>query len=274
MPKRRAVLYPGAPENEVCQPGLFQKTCEFYKDKVMPSYEIKLKRHELVAEGTMAFHFERPANFKFKAGQAIGITLTSPSETDAEGNTRAFSIVSAPFEDELVVATRLRNTAFKRALSQLLPGSSVKLNGPFGSFGLHDNPESPAVFLAGGIGITPFVSIIRQAAHDRLPHRLFLFYSNKRPEDAAFLSELQHLEETNPNYRLIGTMTALQNSSQAWAGETGHICAELLRKVVGQIKGPVYYIAGPSAMVATLREMLKGVGIDDEDIRTEEFSGY
>ncbi|HEY8097784.1 MAG TPA: FAD-dependent oxidoreductase [Methylobacter sp.] len=240
----------------------------------MARYKIKLKHHELVAEGTMAFHFERPADFKFKAGQAVGITLIAPSETDAEGNTRAFSIVSAPFEDELVVATRLRDTAFKRELSRLLPGSTVKLAGPFGSFGLPDSPEKTAVFLAGGIGITPFVSMLRQATHEQLPHRLFLFYSNRRPEDAAFLDDLQRLEETNPNYRLIGTMTAMQNSKQAWAGETGHICAELLSKAIGQINSPVYYIAGPPTMVATLREMLKEVGVDDDDIRTEEFSGY
>ncbi|MGZ5055339.1 MAG: hypothetical protein ACXWAT_10420 [Methylobacter sp.] len=88
------------------------------------------------------------------------------------------------------------------------------------------------------------MSILRQAVHDQLPLRLFLFYSDKRPEDAAFLDDLQHLEETNPNYRLISTMTALHNSKQAWARENGHICAELLRKVIRQIKDPVYYIAG------------------------------
>lgn len=240
----------------------------------MSTFEVELKRHELIAEGTMAFYFEKPTEFKFKAGQAIDVTLISPRETDVEGNTRAFSIVSAPFEDELVVATRLRDTAFKRELSRLVPGSSVRVTGPFGSFGLHDDPAKAAVFLAGGIGITPIISILRQAAHDQQRHRLFLLYSNRRPEDAAFLDELQRLERANPNFRLIGVMTQLKNSRHSWVGETGPIRAELLRNAVGEIQGPIYYIAGPVAMVAAMRDVLNEAGADADDIRSEEFMGY
>jgi len=108
----------------------------------------------------------------------------------AEGNSRAFSIASAAFDSNLMIATRMRDTAFKRVLRKASPGLQVKIDGPGGSFVLHRKSEKPAVFLAGGIGITPFLSIIRQAGHDKSPHHMYLFYSNRRPEDSAFLDLL------------------------------------------------------------------------------------
>jgi ferredoxin-NADP reductase len=136
----------------------------------------KLIRREEVAEGTIAFHFEKPTGFNFKAGQFADVTLTDPPETDTEGNTRTFSIASPPFENELVFTTRMRDTAFKRSLKKLPLTTEVKIGSAAGSFTLHKNPAKPAVLLAGGIGITPFLSIVRQAHHDRLPHKLYLFY--------------------------------------------------------------------------------------------------
>src|SRR5262249_47852168 len=118
-----------------------------------------LRKREQIAEGTIAFHFEKPAGFEFRAGQFLDWTLINPLETDAEGNTRAFSIVSAPFESD-VIATRMRDTAFKRVLRSMPLGTEVKIDGPSGSFTLHKNSAKPAVFLAGGIGITPFVSMV------------------------------------------------------------------------------------------------------------------
>src|ERR671913_578069 len=82
----------------------------------MPIYKTKLKSRQEIAGGTMAFHFKKPEGFAYKAGQFADYTLINPSETDAEGNTRAFSLASAPYEDDLMVATRMRDTAFKRVL--------------------------------------------------------------------------------------------------------------------------------------------------------------
>ena len=135
----------------------------------------KLKRRELVAENTMAFFFEKPASFAFKAGQSIDLTLINPPETDAEGNTRAFSIASAPGDPDLMIATRMRDSAFKRVLSRADFGLDVKIDGPFGSFTLHKNANKPALFFAGGIGITPFFSMATDAARNRLPHQVYLF---------------------------------------------------------------------------------------------------
>lgn len=234
----------------------------------------RLRAREEIAERTTAFHFDRPPEFEFKAGQAMDVLVMDPPETDSEGDTRTFSIASAPFENELLVATRMRDTAFKRSLSKLPLGTPVRIDGPSGSFTLHKNTAKPGVFLAGGIGITPFLSILRQADRDRAAHQLYLFYSNRRPEDAAFMDTLQGLEQTNPNFRLIATMTEMSRSRKEWQGETGVINREMLARYLDKLQGPIYYIAGPPVMVAAMREMLVEATVDEDDIRTEEFAGY
>ena len=240
----------------------------------MAKFETELAGSAIVAEGTMAFRLKKPPAFQFKAGQAMNVMLLDPPETDGKGNARTFSIVSAPFEDELVIATRLRDTAFKRVLRALPAGAKLQFGGPSGQFTLDDDNDAPAVFLAGGIGITPFVSMLRQAAHDRVPRKLQLLYSNRRPEDAAFLAELQQLQLRNPNYRFVGTMTGMEKSRQPWSGEIGPIDKDMLARSIDDINAPTYYIAGPPAMVDAMQNMLSGSGVKEEQIRTDEFYGY
>jgi ferredoxin-NADP reductase len=237
-------------------------------------YGSRLLSRVEVAEGTMAFHFEKPAGFNFKAGQSSDVTFPDPPETDAEGNTRTFSIASPPYENELVFATRMRDTAFKRSLKKVPLATEVHISAAGGSFTLHKNPAKPAVFLAGGIGITPFLSMLRQADRDRLPQKLYLFYSNRRPEDAAFLETLQTLETTNPNFRLISTMTEMSKSKREWKGETALIDEGMLSRHLTILQGPIYYIAGPAAMVAAMQQMLVSAGVEEDDIRSDEFFGY
>lgn len=237
-------------------------------------FTAKLKGRREVAERTLACEFERPTGFEFKAGQSIDMTLLNPPETDAEGDKRAFSVASAPHENTLMFATRLRDTAFKRVLQSLPLGSEVKIEGPFGNMTLHNKASRPAVILAGGIGITPFRSMLLRATHDKLPHHILLFFSNRRPEDAPFLAELQSLEGQNPNYRLIATMTEAEKSHQSWKGERGYINQELLSRHLKEIASPVYYLAGPPGMVKAMHAMLNAAGVDDDDIRSEEFAGY
>lgn len=232
-----------------------------------------ISRHK-IADGTMAFHFAKPADFQFRAGQSVDITLLNPPETDAEGNTRAFSIASAPFDGYVMIATRMRDTAFKHVLLKSDLPLEVKIEGPSGSFILHRKAEKAAVFLAGGIGITPFLSIIRQAAYENAPHQLYLFYSNRRPEDTAFLDLLSEAAKQNPKFHLIVTMTEMEKSHREWKDETGFINKDMLTKHLPSLQGPIYYLAGPPAMVAAMRRMLTETGIDEDDIRTEEFSGY
>jgi ferredoxin-NADP reductase len=232
-----------------------------------------ISRHEL-AEGTTAFFFEKPNNWTFKAGQFLDMTLLKPSDTDAEGNTRSFSLASAPQEETLMVATRMRDTAFKRTLNTMPIGSAVKLEGPSGDLTLHNDVKRTAVFLAGGIGITPFRSIVFGAAKEKLPHRMVLFYSNRRPEDAPFLDELQDLEIENPNYRLVACMTEMEKSQRPWHGESGQIRHAMLARYLKDAVSPIYYIAGPPEMVKGLHAMVKEAGVRDDDIRAEEFDGY
>ena len=244
----------------------------------MLTHNVKLKSREPIAEGTVAFHFEKPDQFNFSAGQFVNLVLIDPPETDAEGNRRNFTIASAPDETDLMIATRMRDTAFKRVLKQMPLDHEVRLGGPFGSFTLHQDQSRPAVFLTGGIGVTPFRSIVVQAARKKLPHRLFLFYSNRRPEDAAFLDELRQLEAANPNYKLIATMTDLENSQPSWGGswegKTGYIDRAMIAEVIPDLRLPIYYSAGPPAMVAAMRQLLEDCGVSKENIRTEDFAGY
>ena len=238
------------------------------------AYASRLLNRVEVAEGTIAFHFEKPTGFDFKPGQSADLTLPNPPETDAEGNVRTFSIASAPFEDQLMFATRMRDTAFKRSLKKMPLGTVVKMDSAMGSFTLHKNSAKPAVFLAGGIGVTPFSSIVRQADHDRAPRKLYLFYSNRRREDAPFVEVLQNLEKTNPQFRFIATMTEMRRSKKTWNGETGRIDQEMLSKYLNELRGPIYYVAGPPALVSGMRKMLVASGVDEDDIRSDEFSGY
>jgi ferredoxin-NADP reductase len=240
----------------------------------MPSHTVKLLRREEVAEGTMAYYFDKPPDFQFKPGQYLDCSLIDPSETDHEGNIRSFSIASAPAEEHLMVATRMRDTAFKRVLKRTAIGSQLKIDGPLGSFTLHSSKSRSAVFLAGGIGITPFRSMIVKAAREPLANRIALFYSNRRPEDSAFLQELQQIGSENQNYQIIAVMTEMEKSKRLWNGETGLVDKAMIARFVPDLAEPIYYIAGPPPMVAAMKETLTGAGMNEDDIRSEDFAGY
>ena len=227
-----------------------------------------------IAEGTMAFHFEKPAGVQFKAGQTVDITIPNPHETDVEGNIRTFSNVAAPNEQDIIIATRMRDTAFKRNLKNAELGMPVEIEGPIGSFTLHQKETRPAIMLVGGIGITPFMSMIKDATEKHLPHKIFLLYSNRRPEDTAFLEDLKKLATENSNFSFIPTMTDMDKSTTAWEGERGYISKEMIEKYVKDRTNAVYYSAGPQSMVTAMRTILHGMSVSDDDIRTEEFTGY
>ncbi len=229
----------------------------------MSALAARLLGSETVADRTRAFHFARPDGFRFKAGQAIDVLLDGGAGDD---HRHTFSIASGPAEDRLTVATRMRDSAFKRSLAALPAGGTVQLEGPSGSLTLHGDASRPAVFIAGGIGITPFMSMLRQVALDRPARRLLLLYANHRPEDAPWLEELQALARQWPDFSLLPVMTA---------GAGGRrIDGEMLKSVGSGLSRPVYYAAGAPAMVAAMREMLNGVGVEDDDIRSEDFHGY
>lgn len=247
-----------------------------------PVFETPLVSRELVADRTMSFLFGKPPGWTFRAGQFIDITLLSPPMTDAEGDTRGFSISSAPSEGVITITTRLRGSAFKRNLQELPLGTLVKIEGPFGD--LTFEPTRPAVVLTGGIGITPFRSMLVEASRrGGLGQRVVLVYSNRRPTDAPFLAELQALAEREGNLTFVPTMTTLEPTDE-WLGERSRIDAALLRRHLDGASSrlssadgppePVYYLTGPPGLVQALRTLLVELGVGPDDIRTEEFTGY
>ena len=205
----------------------------------MSIHMVRLLGREDVADGTMAFHFEKPDGFQYKAGQFADWTLIDPPQTDAEGNTRGFSLASAPYETDLRIAKRLRNTAFKRVLKDLPDGTHVKLDAPYGAFTLGTKTAIPAVFLTGGIGITPVRSIVLEATHTASPRRIVLFYSNRAPEDAAFLDELRQVATKNSHVTFVPTMTKMDHAREPWTGETGDITKAMLQRHLDDLTSPI-----------------------------------
>jgi ferredoxin-NADP reductase len=240
----------------------------------MSTHTVKLVKREHVAEGTMAFHLERPAGFAYKPGQAIDVTLIETPGGLAGNERHAFSIVSAPFEEEIVVATRMRESAYKRALGALAVGAVVQIKGPFGALTLHADRARPAVLVAGGIGITPFMSMLRQARRDDWPQQIVLVYANRSPEAAAYLDELERLARSRGAFRLLTTMTAADVSPHAWRGARRPIDGDLLRAASDGLVRPVYYVAGPPGMVEAVAEALRRASVSEEDVRSETFYGY
>jgi len=241
---------------------------------IATEYKARLKHKEKCGDGGMVFYFDKPKGFQFEAGQYVDLTLINPAETDPDGSIRSFSLAGAPADEHLMIVTRIRDTAFKRSLQQLPIHAEVELDGPFGSFTLHADRSKPAIFLAGGIGIAPFFSMISHASKNSPQAQLSLFYSNHSPESAAFLQSLQELEKNTVNFRLIPTMTATDSVYRSWNGETGFISRKMLSKYLPRLQGALCYVAGSPHFVEAMLKMLKSAGVDQEEVRCEEFVGY
>jgi ferredoxin-NADP reductase len=237
-------------------------------------YEMTLVDRQRIARDTMAFWFEADgASFEFRAGQHADFVFTRPCMVGESHNSRTFSLASFPRDKEpVMIATRMRKTAFKSALKVADRGTKFIVSRPRGSFTLHRDITRPAVFLAGGIGIAPIRSILQQAAQEHLPHKFYLFYSNREVNDAAFIEEFETMTAQNPNFTLIPTITG--HRMMAWPYEKGHINSEMLMRYLLGPEGPVYYIAGPSGMVTAMTDLLNSSGVSDDDMKTEEFGDY
>ena len=239
----------------------------------MTEHRTRLIDRKVVAADTMTFSFEKPMGFVFRAGQFATFVLPNGAKND-RGHSHHFTLAGAPHETNLMIVTRMRDSAYKRRLGNLPIGGEATLRGPSGSFTLPDDEEAHAVFIAGGIGITPYLSMLRHARHVNRPGRITLFNSNRRPEDAAFLDELRQLDQKAKNVEIVNTMTAEDDSVQERSGETGHIDAAMLKRHLGDLSGPIYYAAGPPDMVSAMEDMLQKTEIKNDRIKAEQFSGY
>lgn len=238
-------------------------------DQLMPIHKIKLLTKKEIAKDTIELTFEKPDGFHFIPGQYAGFTLIHSTNLKPQDNTRRFSLLSAPHEPHLRIAVRIQESAFKKLLNQLNIKEEIKMAGPTGQFVLPSDMETPIVLIAGGIGITPFYSMIHHAIHHEPKRRIQLFYGNSSRLHAAYLEELQTIQQTG--FQCIPILT---QSDPTWTGETGYITHTLLKKYIPDIHLPIYYICGSPTMVAAIQELLLEIGIGSDRIRVEDFPGY
>ncbi|HVC18888.1 MAG TPA: FAD-dependent oxidoreductase [Vicinamibacterales bacterium] len=233
-----------------------------------------VKRFE-PATGTGAFVVEPgEGRLTFKAGQTCDLLIPAPLHEDEKGAVRTFSIASSPADPRLMFATRLTGSAFKRSLMEMPLGTEVDLDGPCGSFTLHQNASKAAVFLAGGIGITPFRSIIQDAVERKLPHDLTLVYSNRTAAASAFMADLTGWAREHPRFHLLATITE-PAPGEPWEHLTGLVDAAFITNHVRvDLRTAIFYVAGPGVFVKAMSEALSSAGADPDNVRAEEFAGY
>lgn len=237
----------------------------------MPIYKIKLLQRELIANNTIKLTFEKPAEIKFQSGQYGGFTLIDPAESDAKGHTRRFTILSNPYDTNLAIATRIQNSTYKHHLQTMEIGKEIKFAGPSGNFVLPDDISVPVIMIAGGIGITPFYSMIHDALKRHSEREITLFYGNRTLADSAFIDEFFNLTEQLPHFKFI---PVLENPPEEWTGAAGYITDELLVKNIPDLDKPMYYLCGSPTMVTAMQQMLQELQIPNDHIRAEDFPGY
>jgi ferredoxin-NADP reductase len=233
------------------------------------SRTLRFVRRQQEAADTASFYFEPDSPLPFVAGQYLRYTVRHTGMDD-RGPMRSFTIASAPSEPLLRLTTRLsrRPSSFKHALAELAPGAVLEFDGPHGNFVYHPT-ERPSVFIAGGIGITPFRAMLGDLAANR-PANLTLLYSNATP-DIPFRTYFESLAADWPALQVVYTVT---QPSDAWHGPTGRIDAPFIERYVPHVDEADYYVCGPSALVEALRAVLVERGVDESRIQTEGFPGY
>ena len=233
----------------------------------------RIKEKREVAKGTLFVVFDLlGAEVDFRPGQYFWVTLLDPPYDDEKGPRRHITVATSPTERGVLgLCTRLRDSAFKRSLAELPVGAEVEVEEPKGTFTIHEETDRRYVFVAGGIGITVFRSMLRFIADERLSYRVTLVYSNRDRASAAFFDELEELERRIPGFRLCATMT----QDPTWEGENRRIGPDLLHDNLDErLRVYTYLVAGPPAMVESVAGELSALGIPEDRLRVERFSGY
>ena len=223
-----------------------------------------------VAKETLLVLFAVDGYPDYRPGSYFWVELPDRGHDDEKGLRRHISLVTSPTDAGVVgLATRLRDTAFKRTLRELQLGDEVQIEEPKGSFLLPEDTTAEYVFVAGGIGITVFRSMLRYIADEQLPYRVTLVYSNRDRESTPFLDELEELERRIEGLRVVLTMT----DDEGWEGETRHLDADVLRELVG-LDGTTFLVAGPPEMAESVADSLRSAGVPEERVLADKFSGY
>lgn len=238
----------------------------------------KIKEKKYIAEGTLLLVFDLLGKkIDFKPGQFFYLNLINPPYTDEKGNERHFSIVNSPNEKGILkMATRITDSAFKKSLSELPIGTEVKIGPISGNFVFPKRLISPIVFIAGGIGITPFMSMLQYVKENRFDYKISLLYSNRNKESTAFFDEIEVIRKDFGNIRAIRNFspTFIMTDDSKWSGEKRRINSVFIKDFFINPNFNVYMIAGPPGMVSSVSNSLIEAGVEKNRIQLENFSGY
>jgi ferredoxin-NADP reductase len=217
------------------------------------------KKHE--GGDVASFTFQTDSPLRWRAGQFLHYKLPH-KQPDLRGTERWFTIASAPFERNVLLTTRLadKGSSFKRALFSLALGERVEVGPPDGEF-IVDDPWQEFVFIAGGIGITPYRSILLDLNARKLPINAILLYAN-RDDNFVFRDELEELQKKHQDFRI------------KYFVSPAVINEEAIKKEVADLSRPIFYVSGPEPMVEAFDKMLRDMGIPEEHIKRDYFPGY
>lgn len=217
---------------------------------------------------THMIRVEKPPAFAFRPVQFCGLELA----TSAGKEEYSMSLATSPTRPHLEWAARVAShSSWKQAFAALKPGDEVEVDGPYGHFVLDETRD--AVFVAGGIGITPLKGMAEYLADTRATRRAVMLYSNRDQGEIAYRSELDALVQSNPNFRVTYTLTREPEGS-AWAGKRGRIDVPMVQEAARGLADPAYYLCGLPDMVRSVGQGLLDAGVARERIVFEIFPGY
>jgi len=210
------------------------------------------------------FRFARPAHFEFVPGQFVAVRVM----IDGKPHVRCYSISSAPHtRGWLEISVRRQGLVSGTLHATLRPGSAITVRQPAGHF-VYPEDDRPLVLIAGGVGITPLISMLRHATESDPGRSVTLLYSARHERDVAFHSSLRLLAERHPQVRIAITVTRATDGA---ALRTGRVDEALIRQYVTAPACTVFCLCGPTPMIAGMRTMLGALGVSESQIRFEQF---
>ncbi len=216
---------------------------------------------------TTSFRFPRPAGFDFKPGQYMFVTV----KVGDNELMHPFSISSSPTDADLIEFTKkLTTSEYSNRLRTMKTGDWARIDGPYGKFTCECEFEK-ILFLAGGIGITPFYSIVKFCTDKHLPTSLILFYGSRNEEEIAFKHELDSMEKNNTNLRVI---YVLNEPPPGWTGKTGFVTPDMIKQEAPDFKDRIFYACGPPGMVTAMEKLVATLGLPEAQLRLERFVGH
>jgi ferredoxin-NADP reductase len=225
----------------------------------------------------MTFIFSRGEYPDYEPGQFAFFPLDGVNN-DPKGPIRHFSLASSPTENNIIISTRIRDSPYKQRLASLEIGSKVKVSEPKGNFTLHKDITKPAILLSGGIGVTPFRSMIKYSTDKSMALRIVMFDSNRDIKNILYKKEFDSWASRNTNLKIVYTVTNESEANlAAWNGETGRIDKKMIEKYLdnSDLLNSIFYICGPPSMLNAMKELLqKTLQIQKDRITSEEFTGY